>query len=152
VRTGAKPRTSKLDPYKHYLRSRLEKFDLPTTVLLREIRGKGYAGAVTILKEFIGPIKNSETEPGRQAQVDWGECGRILVQGVRCKLYVFVFLADQPGAVGDQLGPNLLASHKWLRDRRGFGTVTTLKRAAWASGIIWQELHRATRTTRVSTD
>jgi transposase len=99
--TRGKPRTSKLDCYKDYLRSRLDKFDLPATVLLREIRGKGYTGAVTILKEFIRPIKNKkltklterfETEPGRQAQVDWGECGRILVQGVRRKLYVFVFL------------------------------------------------------------
>jgi transposase len=97
----ATPRPSKLDPYKEYLRSRLEKFDLPATVLLREIRDRGYAGGVTILKEFIRPIKNKkckklterfETEPGRQAQVDWGECGLIDVQGTRRKLYVFVFV------------------------------------------------------------
>jgi transposase len=99
--TGSKPRGSKLDKYKEYLRGRLEKFDLPATVLLREIRERGYTGSVTILKEFIRPIKNKkltklterfETEPGRQAQVDWGECGLIDVQGVCRRLYVFVFL------------------------------------------------------------
>jgi transposase len=96
-----RPRSSKLDPYKKYLCSRLEQFDLPATVLLREIREQGYSGAATILKEFIRPIKRKklkrlterfETEPGGQAQVDWGECGLIEVQGVRRKLYVFVFL------------------------------------------------------------
>jgi len=98
---GAIPRPSKLDAYKDYLRSRLEQFDLPATVLLREIREQGYTGAATILKEFIRPIKSKklkrlterfETQPGRQAQVDWGECGLIQLQGVRRKLYVFVFL------------------------------------------------------------
>ena len=35
-------RPSKLGPFKSYLKSRLERFDLPATVLLREIRKKGY--------------------------------------------------------------------------------------------------------------
>jgi transposase len=36
-------RCLKLDPHKDYLRSRLEQFDLPATVLLRELREQGFA-------------------------------------------------------------------------------------------------------------
>ena len=94
-------RASKLDPYKNYVSQRLERFDLPATVLLREINQQGYAGGITIRKDFVRPLKYEkvrtltrrfETEPGRQAQVDWGECGTITFEGVRRKLYVFVFV------------------------------------------------------------
>ena len=83
-------RPSKLDPFKGYIESRLEEFDLPATVLLREIREQGYAGGITILKEFVHGkkadqvqqvIERFETRPGRQAQIDWGECGTISVNG-----------------------------------------------------------------------
>ena len=92
---------SKLDPFKQYLRDRVEEFDLPATVLLREIRELGYQGGITILKEFVSDLKQEsvrrvierfETSPGRQAQLDWGECGTVLEQGVRRRLYLFVFV------------------------------------------------------------
>lgn len=95
------PRPSKLDPFKGYVESRLAEFDLPATVLLREIREKGYRGGITILKEFVSTCKQDrvrqvierfETLPGRQAQIDWGECGTIVVNGERRKLYVFVLV------------------------------------------------------------
>lgn len=105
LKAAAKPakprRPSKLDPFKPYIERRLEEFDLPATVLLREIREQGYAGGITILKEFVHDKKQEyvrdvverfETLPGRQAQIDWGECGTILVNGERRKLYVFVFV------------------------------------------------------------
>ncbi|MDP6725423.1 MAG: IS21 family transposase [Arenicellales bacterium] len=94
-------RASKLDAFKGYIRTRLEQFDLPSTVLLEELRGKGYRGGITILREFVRPLKAEfvrrvterfETAPGRQAQLDWGECGTILVGGEKKKLYVFVFV------------------------------------------------------------
>lgn len=96
-----KKRASKLDPYRGYIRTRLEEFDLPATVLLREIREKGYRGSITILREYVRGVKDRkvawiterfETLAGRQAQVDWGECGSIEVRGKRHKLYVFVFV------------------------------------------------------------
>ena len=37
-------RASKLDPYKRYIDSRLQEFDLPATVLLKEICAQGYDG------------------------------------------------------------------------------------------------------------
>jgi len=96
-----KKRGSKLDPHKSYLRTRLEDFDLPATVLLREIRERGYTGSITILRKYVRGIKDRkrarvterfETQPGRQAQVDWGECGMIEVGGRRHRLYVFVYV------------------------------------------------------------
>lgn len=94
-------RPSKLDPYKDHIRARLEKYDLPATVLLRELAGMGYEGGITILRDFIRPLKTEfvrrvterfETVPGEQAQVDWGECDTLLVDGQRRKLYVFVMV------------------------------------------------------------
>lgn len=95
------PRASKLDAYKGVIRTRLEQFDLPGTVLLRELRLQGYTGGITILREFMRPLKASlvrrvterfETTPGRQAQMDWGECGTVQVGDERKKLYVFVLV------------------------------------------------------------
>lgn len=94
-------RPSKLDPFKSYIRGRLESFDLPATTLLREVRGKGYVGKISILRDFVRDYKKDicrriterfETVPGEQAQIDWGECGVITVGGERRKLYCFVFV------------------------------------------------------------
>src|SRR5699024_2807482 len=84
------PRASKLDPLKDYIKARLEDFDLPATVLLQEIQAQGYSGGITILKEFARKekgervkevIERFETLPAQQIQIDWGECGTILVNG-----------------------------------------------------------------------
>jgi transposase len=47
-------RASKLDPYKPFLDSRLQEYDLPSTVLLKEIREQGCTGQITILREYVG--------------------------------------------------------------------------------------------------
>jgi transposase len=94
-------RASKLDPFKSYVRTRLDQFDLPATTLLSELRRKGYRGGITILRDYIRPIKAEltrrvterfETLPGRQAQLDWAECGTIEVDDQRRKLYLFVLV------------------------------------------------------------
>lgn len=94
-------RVSKLEPFKTYVRARLEKFDLPATVLWRELKAQGYMGGVTILRQFVAPLKAEytrrvterfETVPGQQAQIDWGECGTVEVDGQRRKLYVYVMV------------------------------------------------------------
>ena len=94
-------RPSKLDPFRDYIGARLEKFDLPATTLLRELRTRGYEGGLTILRDFVRPLKAEfvrrvterfETLPGQQAQIDWGECGMITVDGERRKLYAFVMV------------------------------------------------------------
>jgi len=87
VRTKRRP--SLLDPYKDYLQSRLAALpELPATVLLREIQAQGYQGKITLIKDFVRPLKAErqrlqeltvrfETAPGEQAQVDWSDFGRL---------------------------------------------------------------------------
>lgn len=76
------PRPTKLDAFKPYLRERIEAARphwIPAVVLLREIRERGYAGGLTQLKAYIGPLKAGrpdpvvrfETAPGEQMQVDF---------------------------------------------------------------------------------
>lgn len=94
-------RPSKLDPFKEHIDARLRKYNLPGTVMIREIRELGYTGGITILKDYMQQIKEAhvqrlvdrfETEPGRQGQMDWGECGTIIHDGRRRKLHLFVFI------------------------------------------------------------
>lgn len=53
---------------------------IPATVLLAELRGRGYAGGISILREYLAslreiaepvPIIRFETAPGEQMQADW---------------------------------------------------------------------------------
>ncbi len=52
---------------------------IPATVLLREIRERGYAGGISQLKAFLAPLKQAridpvvrfETAPGEQMQADF---------------------------------------------------------------------------------
>jgi transposase len=77
------PRPQLLDPYRDYLKGRIETFpDLRGTRLLREISALGYTGGYTRLTDYlrqIRPPKDSgfehrfETEPGVQAQVDFAQ-------------------------------------------------------------------------------
>jgi len=76
-------RPSKLDPHKAYLLGRVAAARphwLPGTVLLRELRERGYTGGISILRDFLRtlkpvteaePLRRFETEPGEQMQVDW---------------------------------------------------------------------------------
>lgn len=82
-------RGSKLDPYKPYLRERATAGVLNAVKLLPEVRRHGYPGGVTLIREFLHPLRPAvpvvterfETEPGQQAQVDWAACGRIWYRG-----------------------------------------------------------------------
>ena len=75
------PRPSILDPYKDYLRGRLERYPgLTASRLLREIREFGYPGQATTVKDFVREVRPTpapiferrfETPPGHQAQVDF---------------------------------------------------------------------------------
>lgn len=76
------PRACKLDGYKHYLGERVEQARprwIPATVLLREIRERGYEGGISQLKAWLAPLKRVEPEPvvrfetppGKQMHVDF---------------------------------------------------------------------------------
>lgn len=75
-------RASKLDPFKTYLRERIEAAKphwIPATVLVRELQALGYDGKEGIVKNYIRqfkpiskePIIRFETAPGQQMQVDF---------------------------------------------------------------------------------
>jgi transposase len=103
-RVVTKARERKLEPYREYLLRRIDEGCLNGQVLLEEIRKQGYAGKISILRELLTPIRKElvrkreaterfETLPGRQAQVDWGEFGKVwLAEEARWKkLYAFVY-------------------------------------------------------------
>lgn len=90
-------RVSKLDPYKDYLRARVEAAQpawLPATVLYREITERGYRGEISILRDWLRTLKpcrepepgvRFETAPGEQLQIDW-----IVFRRGRDRLLAFV--------------------------------------------------------------
>lgn len=76
------PRACKLDVYKDYLHERVEQARprwIPATVLLREIRERGYDGGISQLRAWLAPLRKSEPEPvvrfetppGKQMQADF---------------------------------------------------------------------------------
>jgi len=94
-------RASKLDQFKDYLIQRLTDFpELCAITLLEEIKALGYTGGITILKDFTAPyrvrrrepIVRFETAPGVQAQVDWAELGRVVMNNRAVSLYLFVYV------------------------------------------------------------
>lgn len=77
-----KPRTSKLDPFKPTVDQLLSEGVWNAVVILRELEARGYAGGITILRDYITPKRvlrpsratvRFETDPGQQLQSDWGE-------------------------------------------------------------------------------
>lgn len=100
--TPQKPRASKLDPYKDYLKARLEKCPRLSGVrLFQEIQAQGYPGRISILRDFLQPLRAQihhdltvrfETMPGQQGQVDWGSFGTVIEQGQVHRLYGFVLV------------------------------------------------------------
>lgn len=75
-------RACKLDAYKGYLLDRIEQARprwIPATVLLREIRERGYAGGISQLRAWLAPqrrvepepLVRFETPPGQQMQADF---------------------------------------------------------------------------------
>ena len=88
-------RLSILEPYKPYIRERIEGYNLSGVRILEEIRTKGYTGGYTTLKDYCQTLRNDsrmkavwrfETKPGEQAQVDYGDFGPIEIDGVMRKL------------------------------------------------------------------
>jgi excisionase family DNA binding protein len=94
-------RLSILEPYKPYIRERIEGYNLSGVRILEEIKAKGYVGEYTILKNYCRTLRNDvkvkavwrfETKPGEQAQVDYGEFGPIEIDGAMRKLHCFSIL------------------------------------------------------------
>jgi len=95
------PRTpvqSKLEPFKPYIEERLQAGVWNASVLLRELRERGYGGSYTILTDWLRPqrreaeslaVRRFETPAGNQAQADWGHLGTVSEQDGERKLWGF---------------------------------------------------------------
>jgi len=87
-----------LDPYKPYIKERIEKSDISAIRIFDEIKEKGYKGKYTIVKDYCREIRKQrsiqavyrfETGPGEQAQVDFGYFGYIEEDGKTKRLFAF---------------------------------------------------------------
>lgn len=93
---------SKLDDFKPFVDSVLEEDpNYNRVVLFERLRSLGYTGGITILREYAAKkarqivtkaVVRFETEPGRQAQVDWKVLGKKEIAGKLQKLYAFVMV------------------------------------------------------------
>jgi transposase len=100
---SARPaRGSKLDPFRAQVDQLLAENVWNAVVILREIQAKGYAGGLTVLRQYMGPKRvlrasratvRFETDPGQQLQSDWGN-HTTQITGVAMKVH---FIVNQLG-------------------------------------------------------
>src|SRR5690242_5751272 len=84
IRKPRPPRSSKLDLFKEQITKWVtEDHCTNCEVIFTRLRQMGYTGGISILKEFVhplrpavaghAPVQRYETKPGDQVQFDWGE-------------------------------------------------------------------------------
>jgi len=102
------PRPSKLDPHKSHIQQRLAAGVDNCVVLLRELKARGYSGGYSILKDYVHPLRRKrapqatvrfETEPGEQAQVDWGSFSYTTEDGHKRRVWAFVMVLGWSRAI-----------------------------------------------------
>ena len=93
-------RPSKLDPFKGRIVGWLDAHPLSAQQVFQRLVEAGYAGGVSIVKDYVRTIRPRTREafltlafaPGEAAQVDWGEYGTIAVGDTRRRLSFFVMV------------------------------------------------------------
>jgi len=92
---------SLLDPYKQIIQDYLQQEPYSAMWLLERIRHQGYTGCYELVKQYASGIKGQqqrlayirfETEPGLQAQVDWGDFQVQELDGRITTVYIFVMV------------------------------------------------------------
>lgn len=97
---SAPPRA--LDRFASFLHDRAPEVGFNAAVLLRELQGLGYAGSYPALVRYLRPARQAachsiaatprfETEPGQQAQVDWGST-RVWFADAPIRVHLFVMV------------------------------------------------------------
>ncbi len=103
-----KRRASKLDPYSEYIGRRLAEGLENCVVLWRELEDLGYQGSYSLVKKYVSPRRRRrqvqatvrfETEPGEQAQVDWGSFTYVNERGHKRRLWAFVMVLSWSRAI-----------------------------------------------------
>ena len=96
-------RQSKLDPFKPTIAELLAKDPAATAAVIQQrLRSVGYAGAYTILREYVRATRPARKPPraflrmeppaGERFEVDWGHFGALEYAGDKRKLYAFALV------------------------------------------------------------
>jgi transposase len=94
-------RATVITPFMQAIKERLREFpEISAARLLCELKAAGYTGGYTMVKEAVLKLRppaieaflRRETEPGQEAQVDWGSFGTIAIDGCRRPLSCFVMV------------------------------------------------------------
>ena len=101
-------RGSKLDPYTDHIDRRISEGLENCRVLMREIRTLGYEGGYTTVADYVRPRRRVrqpqatlrfETDPGEQAQVDWGSFSYLGDDGRQHRVWAFVMVLSWSRAI-----------------------------------------------------
>jgi len=121
----SKPYTGILSAYETYIRQRLPAVGYNAQAIFEEIQAKGYTGGYDTVKRSVQPLRRKahmeatvrfETPPGKQGQVDWGQCWTHL-KDKRIKVHLFVMTLGYSRrmfsqATWDEKLPSLLRCHE----------------------------------------
>ncbi|MCC6649355.1 MAG: IS21 family transposase [Polyangiaceae bacterium] len=108
VNVAYRARASSLDPYKDFIRAKLEEYPrLRSTRLLEMIQLRGYQGTVFPLRRYVRTARPVSREaffrlsalPGEQGQVDWGHFGTVQIGNTRRPLSCFVMVLSHSRAI-----------------------------------------------------
>ncbi len=103
------PAPSALDPFKPYIVQRLSELPrLTGTRLYEELKERGYNHGIAILRRYVAKVRapkprkaylTVETDPGQQAQVDWGSFGHFRIGSTQRPLSVFSMVMSWSRAI-----------------------------------------------------
>jgi transposase len=97
----AKLRGSRLDTYKGLIKEIIDQYPKLSAVrIFEQITKRGYSGSITLIKNYLRRLRGGkkeaflriETLAGDESQVDWTDCGRILIDGAWRRLSCFVMV------------------------------------------------------------
>jgi transposase len=125
---------SVLDPFKPYVVQRLtEAPELTGVRMLAELRERGYQHGIACIRRYMAKVRTPrpakvylrvETEPGEQAQVDWGSFGHLRVGSAQRPLSCFAMVLSWSRALFidfalDQRMETFLAMHRRALEQFG---------------------------------
>jgi transposase len=90
-------RNSIIDPYKDYIAAKVENELSATRIYQDLVKEKGYEGSYETVKNLVRDMKQNKqkvymrihTQPGEEAQVDFGYAGPIIIENKKKKCWVF---------------------------------------------------------------
>jgi transposase len=142
---------SKLDPFKPYIVERLHDHPELTAVrLLLELKDRGFTGSVAIIKRYVRLVRaprarkaylRVETEPGEQAQVDWGSFGQMRVGNTTRPLSCFAMVLSWSRALYADFSLDMRADTFMRMHQRAFAAFGGVPRKVLYDNLKTVVLH-----------